>query len=258
MKLTEFMWLPYSDSNDDYRSHIASAAIEEDWGQDRRYLFDYLRDNFELAHAQGKVKVSEADGYCLFRVGTLSTREGEPITILATKNRVSGKQPYVYTKTFTRGRFTVRTPSGAEVSETAPQPPEYKPPAYGKNFQLVFNFVHYLEDHEARIAEKLPQLNPHQRFLCLYAALQLAHKRSDSCAVPQWYCDKKAEEGDYQWLLPLHVTAETVDSKPDFVATLDPISEHSEYNIRTILPPEYAYGHARAVSGRDPHFRTWA
>ena len=83
-------------------------------------------------------------------------------------------------------------------------------------------------------------------------------KRGTQAAVSQWYCDRKAEEGGYQWLLPLFVTSENLSEKPDFVATLAPDETYKEYNVRTLLPPAYAYGHARAVSGRDPQFRTWA
>ena len=192
----------------------------------------------------------------MWRVGTLTTREGEPISILATRNRLTGKQPYVFRHIFDRSRFTVRL-DDSEVAETAPPASEYTPPDYHSDYKLTYNFSHYLEDHETRGAEKFPNLNAHQRFLCIFAALELAHKRAPQSAVPQWYCDRKAPEGEYQWLLPLHITSENIDEKPDFVATLTPMDEYREYNVRTIIPPEWAYGHARAVSGRDPQFRTW-
>ncbi len=38
MKLSEFVWMPYSDNQDDYRNFVANAAINENWGQDFRYL----------------------------------------------------------------------------------------------------------------------------------------------------------------------------------------------------------------------------
>ncbi len=257
MKLSNFVWMPYSDSRDDYRDHIAEAAIDESWGPNHRYLHDYIRDNFEIAYKQGKVKVHPEDKYCLFRVGTLVTREGEPITVLGIKNQKSGKEPYVYKTAFTRSRFTVRM-GNDEYPETAPPPPEYEVPPYHADYKLVYNFAHYLDDHEGRVEERFPKLTPHQRFLCIYAALELAHKRGTQAAVPQWYCDKNAEEGSYQWLLPLYITSENLSAKPDVVATLDPDEEYKEYNVRTLLPPEFAYGHARAVSGRDPQFRSWA
>jgi len=140
MKLVDLIWLPYSDDKDDYRSHIASAAIDEDWGQDRRYLWDYVRDNFELAYQQGLVRQALDKSYILFRVGTLTTREAEPLTMLAVKNRLSGKQPYVYKTIFTRKRFTVRV-GDSDITEIAPEPPKYSPPAYHADFNLVFNMA---------------------------------------------------------------------------------------------------------------------
>jgi hypothetical protein len=218
-----------------------------------------LRDNFQIARLQDKVKVGPDGKYALWRAGNLTTREGEPITILALKNRRSGKQPFVYTTTFNRPRFTVKDDDGNEHPERAPEAPEYDPPPYHDDYRLTYNFSHYLEDHEARVSERLPNLNSHQRFLCIYAAAELAHRRSKESvvAVPQWYCDKNQEVGSYQWLLPLHINDEDISSKPDFVAAVDPNDDYGEYYIRTVMPPEYAYGHARAVSSRDPQFRSW-
>ncbi len=218
---------------------------------------DYIRDNFEIAYKEGKVKLDPNERYCLWRVGSLSTREGEPITILAMKNRVSGKQPYVYTRVFSRTRFTVRV-DREEMPEAAPESPEYDVPPYHAEYRLTYNFNHYLEDHESRVEERFPKLNAHQRFLCIYAALGLAHKRAQQSAVPQWFCDRNAQEGEYEWLLPLHITSENISEKPDLVAILQPNDEFKEYNVPTLVPPEWAYGHARAVSGRDPQFRSWA
>jgi hypothetical protein len=257
MKLNQFVWMPYSETRDDYRDHIGRAAIEESWGPDNRYLYDYIRDNLEIAYRQNKVKVHPEELYCLFRAGTLTTRDGEPVTILALKNRTSGKEPYVYKTVFGRARFTVEV-DGAKYPETAPPSPDYEIPPYHHDYKPVYNFSHYLDDHEQRVQERFPKLTAHQRFLCIYASLELAHKRGTQAAVPQWYCDKNAEEGSYQWLLPLYISSESLSAKPDLVATLHPDDEHQEYNVRTLLPPEFAYGHARAVSGRDPQFRTWA
>jgi hypothetical protein len=257
MKLKNLVWMPKSDNRDNYLAHIAKAAINENWGPDNRYLNDYIRDNFELAYKQNKVKIGPEKLYCLFRAGGLTTNEGDPITILATKNRYSNKQPYVYKTVFTRQRFTVMVDDRA-FPETAPPAPDYAIPPYRADYAPVYNFPHYFDDHESRVEEKFPRWTRRQISLCIYGAVEQAHKRGAQEGVPQWYCDKNAEEGDYQWLLPLNFTSENPSDKPDFVATLAPNEEDKEYNIRTLLPPEFAYGHARAVSGRDPHFRSWA
>lgn len=256
MKLSEFCWMPYSDDRDDYRDYVKAAAIDENWGQDDRYLAQYLGDNFEIAHMQGKVQEKGEGLYCLWRAGTLTTREGNPITMLGVKNKLTGKQPYVFKYLFDRQRFTVKV-DGEEFKETAPEPPAYEAPQYEKDFKLVYNFAHYLDDHEERVAESFPNLTPHQRFLCIYAALELAHKRGAQAAVPQWYRDRNASAGNYQWLLPLHVKSENISEKPDLVAVLQPLVEYQEYNIPTLVPPDWAYGHARAISDFDPQFRSW-
>jgi hypothetical protein len=258
MQLTEFCFMPYSDSREDYRDFIAKHAIDENWGPEKRYLQQYLAANFEIAYQQGKVKVNEDKGYALWRAGNLTTREGSPITILAVKNNLSGKQPYFFKFVFTGPRFQVDL-NGEKIPEAAPEPPSYNGvPEYHGDYKLSYNFAHYLEDHAERAAEAFPNLNDHQRFLCIYAALNLAHLRHESTAVAQWYKDKNSETGGYQWLLPLHIKSESISDKPDLVATLEPVDEFQEYNVRTLLPPEWAYPKARAVSRRDPHFRSWA
>lgn len=257
MRLSDFCWMPYSDQRNDYLDDVREAAIKEEWGQDDSYLRTYIADTFEIAYKQGLVYEHPERLFCLWRVGHLVTREGEPLTILGTKNRLSGKQPYVYTKVFDRRRFTVRTDDG-DFQQAAPKDCQHQIPPYKTDYRLVYNFQHYLDDHEDRAVEKLPNLTPHQRFLCIYAALELAHKRGAQSAVPQWYRDKNAESGTYQWLLPLHIKSENISEKPDLVAVLHAMDEYQEYNVPTLLPPEWAYGHARAVSGRDPYFRSWA
>lgn len=113
----------------------------------------------------------------------MTTREGEPISILATKNERTGKQPYFCNFVFNKSRFSVRLENNVEVAESASSPPEYNIPKYHREYKLTYNFSHYLDDHEDRVSDKLPDLNQHQRFLCIFAALELAHRRE--AAVPQ-------------------------------------------------------------------------
>lgn len=258
MQLNDFCFMPYSETRDDYRDDLAKLAINEDWGgPEKRYLFPYVAANFEIAHEQGKVVENHEDGYAIWRAGTLVTRDAQPLTILAVRNKVSNKQPYHYRKVLFGERLEFDA-DGKKVHATPPEAPTYVIPPYNGDYKLSYNFAHYLEDHAERASEKFPNLNEHQRFLCIYAALNLAHKRYESTAVPQWYKDKNAEKGGYQWLLPLHIRSENITEKPDLVATLEPIDEYEEYNVRTLLPPEWAYAKARAVSQRDPHFSSWA
>lgn len=258
LKMHEFAWMRHNDSQRDYRDHIAHNAVEEDWGPNKTYLYDYLCANFQISRLQDKVKIGPGGKYALWRAGNLTTRSGQPITILALKNQRPNKQPFVYTATFEVPKFTVRDRDGNEHLEKAPEAPEYNPPEYRAGYELTYNFEHYLQDHERRVSKKLKKLNSHQRFLCIYAAAEIAHKRcSDALsAVPQWYCDKNEKVGNYQWLLPLRINDEDISRNPDFVAAVDPRDEHDEYYIRTVMPPRYVYGQARAVAGA-PRFEPW-
>jgi hypothetical protein len=123
---------------------------------------------------------------------------------------------------------------------------------------LQFNFNHYLQDHESRMAAMLPELNPYQRFLMVYGAIIAAHRIAAQVAVPQWFRDKNAEAGGYKWLLPLRFHDPDTSEKPDFVAALDPDTESKEYLVRTILPPEWAYANARSIIANvDSKISNW-
>jgi len=259
MKLEDFAFMPRKPlaKGKDYVDYVADFAITEPWGSDGRYLERYIDYNFEMAHAQGRIVEAPDKSYALWRVGNLTTRDNEPISVLCTRNRKEGKQPYYFVRVFNTRRIEIQT-DDAKVSVRAPDGPSYTVPTYDPSYEMVYQFSHYLEDNRPRAEGKLPGLTDNQRFLCIYAAAMLAHRRGSQAAVPQWYRDKHADIGGYQWLLPLHINADDLSKKPDLVATLEPDDENREYRVRTLLPAEWAYPNARAVSTRDPQFRMWA
>ena len=104
MKLSDFIWMPYSDRRYDYRAHIAKAAIDENWGQDYRYMYDYIRDNFEIAYKQGKVKEHPERKYCLFRAGTLVIARESRLPSWASRiNNLAGNRTCTKPSSFGRG-----------------------------------------------------------------------------------------------------------------------------------------------------------
>ncbi len=262
MRIREFIWFPPRPStgpsipptrpgwDSSFLDNVESAIIKEDWGEDRRHLATYLETNFEISLHEGKIKEHEQKEYCLWRIGKLSSWEGDPISLLAMRNNNPDKQPYVYRRIFTTDRFTVHLNDGSQIQESAPAAPTYDTPVYRSDYKMRYNFHHYLSDHEERVSERLNDFNRRQRFLLIFAALQLAHIQGSQIAIPQWY------RGKYQWLLPLHISSESIDDKPDFVAALDPADKESEYFVPTILPPEWMYGVARAINERAL-LRTW-
>ena len=257
MQLNDFAFFPRRSftKQDDYLDYIAKYALTESWGENRRYLERYVDYNFQLSYEQGLVVEAQDRSYALWRVGNLVTRDNEPISISCLRNRIEGKQPYFFVRVYNSRRCEIR--AGTEQIEIpAPPSPRYDIPEYQAGYDLVYQFDHYLEDNRERAEQALPGLTDHQRFLCVFASAHLAHKRE--AAVPQWYRDKRAGSGTYQWLLPLHISHDDISRCPDLVATLDPDDTHREYRIRTLLPPAWAYPNARVVSGRDPRFRAWA
>ncbi len=259
MLLREFSFMPHKTPtrSEDYVDYVAKFALSENWGLNNTHLERYIDYNFELAYVQGLVHEATDKSFALWRVGNLVTRDNEPISILCTRNRQEGKQPYYFTRVFNTRRIEV-VMDGTRTIVPVPASPMYAVPDYQSSYDLTYNFDHYLIDNRERAEVALANLTENQRFLCIYAAALLAHKRSGLSAVPQWYRDRNADQGSYQWLLPLHINSGNIDQKPDLVATLVPADTHGEYAMKTLLLPEWAYPHARAISSRDPQFRAWA
>jgi hypothetical protein len=84
------------------------------------------------------------------------------------------------------------------------------------------------------------------------AAVADAHKSSDRRAVPGWF------DGEYQWMLPLHITQENVSAAPDFVAPVRLADDGEGYTIPTLLEPWMAYPLARAIAPDDRGIASWA
>lgn len=259
MKLSDFAHMPYRapEKGKTYLDYVAEFSIKEPWGESLQYLERYVDYNFEISYGQNLVLEDPEGTWAIWRVGNLVTPEGEPISILCLRNRMEGKQPYHFARVFRARRIDINA-NGHSARLEAPVGPAYPIPSYKPGYALVYDFDHYLRDNRQRAEERLPNLTDRQRFLCIYGAAQLAHKRGEQASVPQWYRDKNAECGSFQWLLPLHLIHEDLSRKPDLVATLQPDDAYGEYRVRTLLPPEWAYPNARAISSRDPHFRMWA
>lgn len=259
MLLRDFAFMPRKPlvKNEDYLDYIAKYSITEDWGEQNRNLEKYVDYNFELSFDQGRIVEAPDKSYALWRVGNLLTRENEPITILCLRNDNEGKQPYRFVRVFRSHRVEVRHGTETSISP-APEGPTYATAPYDPAYRLVFNFSHYLEDNAQRVAERLSGLSDYQRFLCIHASANLAHQRGSQTATLQWYRDRNAENGSYQWLLPLHINSSDLKGRPDLVATLEPDHANREYTIRTLLPPPFAYVYARTVSAMNPPFQQWA
>lgn len=256
-KLYDWAFIPRADAGGAHEcaKYVARFAVPEDWGGDLRVLEAYLEANFELAYMQGRV-VTEPERYSYWRAGRLLSLTGEPITIVCVRNKVEDRQPFFFVRVCVGQRFNV-TVDGEDVTLDAPPPPEYEPPEFRPDYFLRYNFDHYLGDHSERIEPFAPGLNNYQRFLFIYGAINQAKLHWSDLVVPSWYRDRNATAGRYQWLLPLFLRVEDHSLKPDLIATLDPDDELMHYSIRTLILPEWAFPHARAINKGGGQFRHW-
>jgi hypothetical protein len=218
----------------------------------------YVQDNFQIAFAQGKVLEAPDSTWAICRVGNLLTPTNEPITMLFMKNRKPGRQPYFFTRVFGSSVIPVKLDDGREIHVDAPPAPTYDPPPYQEHYTLQMNWMHCMVENATRLEAVMPNLTDHQRFLCVWAAAQIAHGRSRVMAVPQWFCDKNAEEGGYQWLLPLHLTHPEPRGRMDLFAALVEERSRGEYRIRTLLMPVWVYPHLRALHLPGAQLGSWS
>jgi len=235
---------------------IAEIAVNENWGQNHEYLLRYCRDNFEIAHAQAKVTMDENKQFAVWRVGYLVSADGTPIYVIFEKNRVHGKQPFYLRTVYktSQDRIPCRSNGNPAVYIPRPDEPEYEIPEYRPDFNVEFNWHHY-EEQRSRLPKALQAIeNDRAAYLCIFGAVTLSHrlhKAGARIAVPQYY------RGAYEYLLPLCMTHDDHNSRPDLVAGLQEDRQGKTYFVKTLLLPEMAYPHARAVATSTAHIRSW-
>ncbi len=258
MELKEFAWIRDPKA---MCETIAKKAIQEKWGTKENpyaYLERYLQINFELAYAQKLIYYDPDGRFAVWRIGTLVTDDGTPIFAYFTKNTVEGKQPWFFVSILWGRKLTIRyrPPSKAEEElipiPNLPQAPSYEPPSYHPEYMIEYNWEHFLEERRSRLKEYLPEIeNERLLYLAIFGAVELSHRLWQRLAVPQYH------RGRYQWLLPLFITHADHSRKPNFVAPLDEDPERGVYIVRTLLPPEWAYPNARAISTNVSQFQSW-
>lgn len=217
----------------DWLVELERIAKKEPWGKDHKILELYLRANFEIAQSQNKVYISDTEAY--WRAGHLSTETGDPIWIKYRLNNREGKQKWVFDK-FAIGLSPIQEISIEDMTVS------YNPPDFFPSWSLLItpnSFEHIVDEHKSRLEAVLGKNacdNSDFLFKAIYGELELRKKDGD--AIPQWYWSQ------YQFLLPMSITN---NKEIQLVATLSPIIESKQYQVRSILPPEYAYAYARAV-----------
>jgi hypothetical protein len=228
---------------------VAERAQPEPWGRDRKVLELYLRSNFELAKAQGKVYENRESGIAFFRAGHLMNITADPLWLVYERN--NRDEPFWKLKDVQVGDVPVPGEDASRYSIS------YEPPAFDRSWSLYFyqdNLDHMLK--QRRNKERLEHVfqgifgstgyNEHVVFRTVYAELEL--QRKQEAVLPQWY------QSDYQFLMPLFLTQ---SDKVDLTAALRPEPALKRYSVRTLLFPTFAYAYARSVVKNRASFADW-
>ncbi len=252
MKLYDFAFM-----RSDWLKKLADLAVPENWGEDHRALQVYCETNFDIAYREDLLHKDEAGRFALWRVGTLTTSDGTPIYAYFPKNRLEGKQAFAFVTflhqhslmvTYSPDRFS----SSTQIAiQDPPKEPDYRSGDYHPDYKIEYSWGHMESDHSSRLEQHIPGLTGRPRFLCIFGAIELAHRLWGQLAVPQYH------HGAYQWFLPLYITHDDHSKPPDLVAALVANDEREVYRVATLLPPDWAYPLARAITVGRPSFNSW-
>jgi hypothetical protein len=241
--LFSFGFHPYPN----WLKEIAEIAKEEPWGKNFKVLELYLRANFEIAKAQGKVYEDREKNAAFWRAGHLVNVTSDPLWLVYQRN--SRDEPYWQLRRVATGE----APEGRDSSHFTLK---YDPPEFNQAWLIHFqqwNIDHIMGDsrNKKRLQDVFKNalgghFNEHLIFRALYGEIQL--KRKEEVVLPQWY------RGDYQFLMPLFLTQQ---KKVELTAVLLPEPPMKRYVVKTLLLPYYAYAYARAVVRSRASFADW-
>lgn len=256
MRLFDFAFVP---PQLNYLDQIANLAVRENWGENYSYLRDYCDYNIEIAVAQNLIyRDPPADRFAIWRIGHLVTNDGTPLYAFFAKNSVRGKQDYVLLSIQATHnvvfyyRLSRNGPQERIPILTPPKEPRYEIPDYQPTYRIEYDWAHFLVDHRDRLEKDLPGVRGDRLlYLAIFGAVELAHRLHKLNAVPQYF------RGRYQYLLPLYITHDHFNKRPDEIAALQEDRDRGVYRVETLLPPSYAYANARAIATNIAQFRSW-
>lgn len=243
---------------DDWIQKLVVRLAPEPWGERDTWLEYYCHANFGHALRQERLLHDPEGRFVLWRVGSLETTDGRAIHGYFVRNSRRYGPPYFLVGFVTlddgilRFQNHDRTVMGIRIA-TPPTSPKHVIPAYPDLHAMPsVNWQHILETRIDRIRARVPNLPDKALRWLITAAVADAHKSSDRRAVPGWF------DGEYQWMLPLHITQENVSAAPDFVAPVRLADDGEGYTIPTLLEPWMAYPLARAIAPDDRGIASWA
>lgn len=218
-------------------AELKSSLMAEPWGTNSKILSQYINVNFEIAYSEGRIFEDKDQGTAFWKVGNLVSLAGDPLWFIYEMNP-RGTQPW----NFKKPHYGTVLPISNLNKLIDDFQIQYQTPPFFSSWQFILEpqtVEHIMNENKERLESVFGAelaRNSHMLFRTILGELELQKKRSD--VMNQWYF------GKYQFLMPLYL--KNAD-KVSLTATLEPLDEVKQYKIRTLLYPEYAYPHVRAI-----------
>jgi len=229
-------------ANPDYLVKLERLVAPEPWGRDLRFLAAYLRARFEMAQMDGAVH--ESSERCQAAWNTrLFTAAGEEIWLVYRVNQRA--VPCWQLDDIRRGKPGWVDPDGMPQSEVGVR-------EFRHEWPILVDEAHIMRepDHFERIRQAIPCGCPSASDHVVFRAVcgEIEFERKTRQVIPQWY------HGHYQFLMPLRLTA---PDRVDLVAALMTDTDEARYIVKTVLPIEFAYAHARVLVKHPGDLPRW-
>ncbi len=216
---------------------LKNSLMSEPWGANSKILSQYINVNFEIAYSEGRIYENKEQGIAFWKVGNLVSLAGDPLWFIYKLNS-RGTQIW----DFKKAHFGSLLPFSNLNKLIDDYQIQYQTPSFYSSWQFVLEpptVEHIMNKNKERLVSVFGvelALNSHMLFRTILGELELQKKRSD--VMNQWYF------GKYQFLMPLYLKN---PDKVSLTATLEPLEDVKQYKVRTLLYPEFAYPHVRAV-----------
>lgn len=236
---------------------LAQLAKPEDWSFKRAEKLDstngypilrrYLEQTFLRLQDQGRISFNMDDGICCFNTGLQTTDERDLYALFSrsSTSRTDQLCDWLYSGFVDSASRRLRSvqPLPAMASYHC-QPGDL---IYHVDYDLVVNIDHLLDK---TILNRLPEEIRNSRRLAIYAIEgamnQLKGKilRHPRIAIPTWYPRLQR----IQLLLPLCIS---YSDRADVALVAERDDSAKVYHVRTFLPLDMAYTHARLITRPD-------
>lgn len=243
-RLQDFVYIPDTDAKFE---NLKSLAEPEDWGyrisaepRPNPVLFSYVVFTYRRLAEERKIEYSEDRAQLCFNTG-LVTKNHEEIFLLASANKLQGKQPWFFSGWHKRSANELRGFSHL------PDIAEYftDPSVLVFDLRLDFrpNVDHIIADNRDRFPEPFRSLPDFALTSLLDGAITKTKtrlKRNYKTAIPQYF------NGRMQLLLPLSLGN---PNKADLALAVE--NRNGHYRAATCLTLDMAYNNARQLARPD-------